>query len=292
MIQTIHEDGIEYLLLENIECKDAEGKRFEYYEQLLVMTDVLRKREEEKTWDDEIDVTLTPLDLTYSGAISLLKSKKMFLPSFPLTCNIMASLHGQKDDPLVQKVLAQYGGFLAEDATREISFDPDYMKDDPDISDSGRYNNLVYRCNYMQNSILIPRYFIKNGKNQTLLEGVIIHNPQLQDIGIKQDKQKEKSERRVELGFDHNYGIELTFDRKAPTFLQNLTGLHDPAVLQDIMNTLGKRINISIPLFGDEVYYTTIGGEFSEDKSKISISRFKEGPELVRGCKIPEKTIF
>ena len=86
----------DYIVLENIVCRDADGKVFEQYPQLFVKKDIERGQNQEQ-------ISHTPYDW-----IPYLWDKGLFLPSFALSCNILAALYSRRNDPEIDKVLMQY----------------------------------------------------------------------------------------------------------------------------------------------------------------------------------------
>src|SRR3989338_5722534 len=85
----------DFLTLENISCVDADGNVFESYDHLDVARDIFRA--------DCKQVSRTP----YAHAVHC-EEMGLFLPSFALTCNIVARLYEGKSDAHVEKVLQQY----------------------------------------------------------------------------------------------------------------------------------------------------------------------------------------
>src|SRR3989344_9417676 len=85
----------DFLTLEDLSCVDADGNVFESYERLDVRKDIFRA--------DGKQVSRTP----YAHAVHW-EEMGLFLPSFALTCNIVARLYEGKTDAHVEKVLQQY----------------------------------------------------------------------------------------------------------------------------------------------------------------------------------------
>ncbi len=86
----------DYVVLENIICRDAEGKVFEQYPQLLVKKDIERD-------DKQKQINHNPYEW-----VQYFEDKGLFLPSFALSCNVLAALYGKRNDPEINKVLMQY----------------------------------------------------------------------------------------------------------------------------------------------------------------------------------------
>src|SRR3989339_349300 len=85
----------DFLTLEDLSCVDAEGNIFESYDRLDVRKDIFRS--------GNAQVDRTP----YAHAVHC-EEMGLFLPSFALTCNIVARLYEGKSDAHVEKVLQQY----------------------------------------------------------------------------------------------------------------------------------------------------------------------------------------
>src|SRR3989339_750236 len=85
----------DFLTLEDLSCVDADGNVFESYDRLDVARDIFRS--------GNAQVSRTP----YAHAVHCEKMG-LFLPSFALTCNIVARLYEGKSDAHVEKVLQQY----------------------------------------------------------------------------------------------------------------------------------------------------------------------------------------
>ena len=86
----------EYIILENIICRDSNGKHFEQYPQLFVRKDIERDA-------DQQQINHTPSDW-----VQYFEDKGLFLPSFALSCNILQALYTKRNDSEISKVLMQY----------------------------------------------------------------------------------------------------------------------------------------------------------------------------------------
>ena len=86
----------DYLRLDNISCVDADGHVFEQYEHLYVRKDIERNA-------DKKQKNFKPYD-----AAMYFEQQELFLPSFALSCAIVARLYQQKSDPAVNAVLMHY----------------------------------------------------------------------------------------------------------------------------------------------------------------------------------------
>ncbi|HLC71047.1 MAG TPA: hypothetical protein VJI32_03515 [Candidatus Nanoarchaeia archaeon] len=85
----------DFLVLENIVCVGADKKIFERHDKLYVAKDVER--------NGNAHVDFTPYEAT-----THFEKKGLFLPSFALTCNLVAALYQNKGKADVKKVLEQY----------------------------------------------------------------------------------------------------------------------------------------------------------------------------------------
>src|SRR3989338_11093038 len=94
---TIQDKG-DFLLLENIVCKDARGRIFEQYKALEVRKDIFRRKR-------------SPQNFTPCEAAVYCEQQGLFLPSFALSCNILTALYQGKSDPAIAKVLGQYKSY-------------------------------------------------------------------------------------------------------------------------------------------------------------------------------------
>ncbi|MBN1793234.1 hypothetical protein JW826_06135, partial [Candidatus Woesearchaeota archaeon] len=90
-----------FLKLENVKCTDSKGKVFEHYDALFVRKDI--ERDSNNPDNKTNQVNFTPYNAT-----AHFESKGLFLPSFALSCNILAALYANKSDPEVAQVLMQY----------------------------------------------------------------------------------------------------------------------------------------------------------------------------------------
>src|SRR3989344_8931764 len=85
------------LRLENLVCVDAEGKEFERYDTLYVAKDVVRNGTTHRSFTPYQAITHFEQE-----------GKGFFVPSFSLSCNILAALYAHKDIPEAHAVLQQY----------------------------------------------------------------------------------------------------------------------------------------------------------------------------------------
>ena len=84
------------IILENIVCRNSNGKVFEQYPKLFIKKDIERD-------ENQAQINHTPYDW-----ISYFEDKGLFLPSFALSCNILATLYSKRSDAEINKVLMQY----------------------------------------------------------------------------------------------------------------------------------------------------------------------------------------
>jgi hypothetical protein len=92
--QVFNEDN--YLVLENINCRDANGTLFEHYDTLYIKKEIERYK------------TKRAVSKTYPQWNKYFKAKNTIFPSFALTCHILLELYGRIDQPEYEKVLQQY----------------------------------------------------------------------------------------------------------------------------------------------------------------------------------------
>ena len=86
----------DFLILQNLVCRDADGTIFEQYPELRVRKDIFRDQ-------NRGQVNHTPYDW-----IVHCEQNGLFLPSFALTCNIVAGLYKNRNDPEANALLQQY----------------------------------------------------------------------------------------------------------------------------------------------------------------------------------------
>jgi len=90
-----------FITLEKIVVVDANGNVIEKYDKLNVQKDIERNSNNPDNQTNQR--CFTP----YAAAVHL-ERKGLFLPSFALSCNILAVLYANRNDADVQKVLMQY----------------------------------------------------------------------------------------------------------------------------------------------------------------------------------------
>ena len=188
----------DFLTLENISCVDAEGNIFERYDRLDVARDIFRS--------GNAQVDRTP----YNHAVHCEKNG-LFLPSFALTCNIVARLYERRSDAEIERVLQQYkdkgngAGWHTQNTI--IDFGSSKVIHYPSRSDFNQKDPI----NSSQPRTILP--FVKDSLEDALLK----------------DALRDASSRR---------------------FLQQLTGLHEPEILIEIGKYFGKPAKVWFPWNG------------------------------------------
>jgi len=86
----------DFLVLENLVCVDANDNIFEQYPELRVRKDIFRDQNR-----GQINFT------AYNAAVHCEKNG-LFLPSFALTCNLVAALYQNRNNPDAEALLQQY----------------------------------------------------------------------------------------------------------------------------------------------------------------------------------------
>ena len=86
----------EFLVLDDIDCVNADDRVYEHYDRILVRKDIFRSEDGKQT-----DRTL------YNHAVYC-EQNGLFLPSFALSCNIVARLYALRPDANAAAVLQQY----------------------------------------------------------------------------------------------------------------------------------------------------------------------------------------
>jgi len=84
------------LELHGIECVDADGNVFEQYDTVYVPKDIFRGADGKQ------------LNFTSYAAAVHCEQNGLFLPSFALSCNIVAALYAARSNPDIERVLQQY----------------------------------------------------------------------------------------------------------------------------------------------------------------------------------------
>src|SRR3989344_6347623 len=187
------------LVLENIVCVDADGNEFEKYDLLAVRKDIFR------------DADGKHISFTLYNAVLHCEENNLFLPSFALTCNVVASLFKNKTDSAAKLVLDQYqnhsGDFGYHAQNTIIDWGKNTMIHYPtaaDFNQTGAVNNGHPRK---------ALSFAKNTLGDCLLENAL----------------KDSNHTR---------------------YVKQLTGLADPAVLVELGNYFGKPARLWFPWSG------------------------------------------
>jgi len=188
----------DFLTLEDLSCVDADGNVFESYDSLDVARDIFRS--------GNAQVDRTP----YNHAVHC-EEMGLFLPSFALTCNIVARLYEGKSDAHVEKVLQQYknkgddNGWHAQNTI--IDFGSSKVIHYPSASDfSG-----VTAVNGSQGHVALS--FVKDSLEDALLKDAL-------------------------------------HDASSRRFLQQLTGLENPEVLIPIGEYFSRPAKVWFPWNG------------------------------------------
>ena len=189
----------DFLVLENIVCVDADGKEFEKYDHIYVRKDIFRDAQGKS-------VNFNPYQ-----AVVHCEENNLFLPSFALTCNVVASLFKNKTDSAAKLVLDQYqnhsGDFGYHAQNTIIDWGKNTMIHYPtaaDFNQTGAVNNGHPRK---------ALSFAKNTLGDCLLENAL----------------KDSNHTR---------------------YVKQLTGLADPAVLVELGNYFGKPARLWFPWSG------------------------------------------
>ena len=195
------------LVLENISCVDADGNVFERYDHLEVGNDISRN-------SDGSQVNFTPYQ-----AIVHCEEQGSFLPSFALTCNILAVL-SKSNDAEARRVLMQY-----RDKGNGIGYHAQNT-----VIDWNRRMIVHYP---------LDRDFPTSGGNN--------------DINKKREQ---RAFSFVPEKFD-NMALEDALKREHfAKYICNLTGLRDPAVLVEIGKFFGKPARVWVPNNPEQATYT------------------------------------
>ena len=225
---TVITSAADFLLLENITCVDSNNNPFEKYDKLQVRKDIFRNGQNGQ-------LNFTP----YNAAVHC-EQNGLFLPSFALTCNIVAALYQNKNNSAeAKKLLDMYkdkgdgNGWHAQNTvinwgTQEIIHYPR----DADFPVHGGKSNI----NKSQPQLKL--LFNRTGfKDTTLVDGLQIPN----------------------------------FKR----YVQNLTGLQNPSILDGIGSYFGRTTHLWVSSttktraawFGCSSDYLDLGGDDSLDGS-------------------------
>ena len=120
----------DYVILENIICTDADGNIFERYDKIYVKKDM------------EKDNAGNALHFIPYDAVVHLEEKRLLLPSFALTCNILEELYRNKSNPDIEKVLQQYNaGWHAQNSI--IDFNTEQIIHYPTTQDYDKRQKAV-----------------------------------------------------------------------------------------------------------------------------------------------------
>ena len=188
----------DFLTLEDLSCVDADGNVFESYDHLDVARDIFRA--------DGKQVSRTP----YNHVVHC-EEMGLFLPSFALTCNIVARLYEGKSDAHVEKVLQQYkdkgngAGWHAQNTI--IDFGSSKVIHYPSARDFSQSTAV----NGSQGHVALS--FVKDSLEDALLKNAL-------------------------------------HDASTRRYVQQLTGLHEPEILIEIGKYFGKPAKVWFPWNG------------------------------------------
>ncbi len=200
----------DFLVLENIVCVGADKNIFERHDRLYVAKDVAR--------NGTTHIAFTPYQ-----AASHFEMKGLFLPSFALSCNIVAALYQNKGKADVKKVLEQYKdygagyGWQAQNTVinwkgRKIIHYPQ-DKDFPEDGGDDKINVASL------------------GRARTTFSFVA---DDFEDMLLEEALKK----------------------REFAKYVSNLTGLKDPSVLVEIGKYFGKPAKVWVPDDPEDADYT------------------------------------
>ncbi len=211
-IPAVHFVG-DSIVLEDIACFDADGNIFENYQKLAVQKDIFRNPQGRQ-------IILTP----YLGAVHCEKNG-LFLPSFALSCAIVARL---------------YQTAVRKEPTGYTTLDAEVEKVLYQYKDKGNGTGW-----HTQNTV------INWGAQQ------IIHYPQDGDFPVHggnnniNQSQLQKKLAFDRTGFSDNTLVDALQKPNFNKYLRNLTGLKSPSILVDISAYFGKTARVWISSSND-----------------------------------------
>ena len=198
----------DYLVIPGIECVGADGAVFERYDRIYVAKDVER--------NGKRHISFTPYK-----AILHFEKKNMFLPSFALSCNVLACLFANKDNEDCNKALMQYKNRGAE-------------------------------CGWHAQNTIVDW---KNKKIRHYPLDMDFHNDGGND-NVNQSRQN--AELGFDVKGLETMSMEDALKRKEfERFIINLTGLKSPEVLVEIGKYFDKPARIWVPNNPSDVKYTS-----------------------------------
>ncbi len=203
-------NAADFLVLENIVCVGADKKVFERHDRLYVAKEIER--------DASAQINFTP----YQAATHF-EQKGLFLPSFALSCNIVAALYQNKSNADIRKVLEQYKdhgagyGWQAQNTVinwkgKKIIHYP-HDKDFPEDGGNDKINAASL------------------GRARTTFSFVPVG---FGDILLEEALQKQEFSK----------------------YIRNLTGLKDPSILVEIGKYFGKPAKVWVPDNPKDADYT------------------------------------
>jgi len=189
----------DFIELHDIECVDADRTVFEQYDTICVPKDIL-------CGADGKQMNFTP-----HAAAVYCESNGLFLPSFALSCNIVAALFAGRPNPDIERVLQQYKdkgtgtGWHVQNTV--IDYGAAHVIHYPTAADFSKNDAINGNCSRTALG------FSKSALENSLLEAA------LQDA-------------------DH------------ARFVRQLTGLRDPSVLVEVGTYFGKPAKLWFPWIG------------------------------------------
>ncbi|MEK6905121.1 MAG: hypothetical protein AABX24_01845, partial [Nanoarchaeota archaeon] len=201
-----------FLVLENLVCVGADKKVFELHDRLYVAKDVER------------DAQKSNIDFTSYKAASHFEKKDLFLPSFALTCNIVAALYKNRSNADIKKVLDQYKDHGAGYGWHAQNTVIDWGKKriihyphDKDFPEAGGVDKINISA---------------SGRSRTVFS--FVTNDDFGDVLLE----------------------EALKNQQFSKYIRNLTGLRDPPVLVEIGKYFGQPANVWVADDPKEEDYT------------------------------------
>jgi len=197
-----------FLAVENLQCVGADGNVFEQHDVLYVAKDIFRK-------SDGKQIYFTPY-----RAIVHCEKEDSFLPDLALTCNILAALYLNRDNPEVKPVLMQYkdkgNGFGWHVQNTVVDWGGERIVHYPHKSDFLSSGGKT-RINQSQQRILLP--FAKTQRRKVLWNQPLPDTP-------------------LEKGLKEPFVLH---------YVRQLTGLEDPSILVEIGKHFGRKAYLWVP---------------------------------------------
>jgi hypothetical protein len=217
----------DYITLENIICKDSEGNIIEQYNKIQVLKDIERDK-------NNPDNSTNQLGFTPYEAIEHFEKQNngFFAPSYALSCNILAALFKE--------------GVKKDDEDKYVSLNNDASK----VLDQYLNYGLGYGW-HSQNTVI-------NWESKE-----IIHYPKDSDFpshygtdNINKNTQQTKLSFNVNKKFNNALLEKALKDKELKKYIQNLTGLENPAILAEIGKYFKKDSRVWVPNNPKKADYT------------------------------------